>query len=826
MSFTEKINIQKLKISEPSIEQLIQRLKSGKGLMFTGAGFSVGTKNILGKEPPLALELANKISSLGDFDKTNDLTYISDIYLEYREHGELLSLLKKQFTLTDVSPQHIDICNLNWKRFYTTNYDNSISLSIKSSGNTVNTVSISDRPIDFLKQNDKLVIHLNGYIENATLKDLTTKIKLSDESYLVSDNFYNSQWFPHFKSDLEKCSALIFIGYSLYDFDIKKILFDNPEFKDKTYFIIREGSPHKEYYPLAKFGHILPIGTNGFAEIAKKCLTSIDDIDDDNYILECLKKVESYDINEYYEIRDSEIDKFLMFGHFNDDFIESSLLNNENVYSIIKRTQLESVLKNIENNIHTFVLSEMGNGKTLFLRELESYLTKNGHDVYIVDNLDGNIIFDLDHLESLDQKSIVLIDDYQRMTNIFKYLELSIKNNILFIASERISKHSTFDFKNIFLDKKMTELSIDKLDNQELLKFVDILTHVGFWYDKSSWSDDRKTKYIINNLRSQLSLSLLELFNSPQIKDRISTLTKGLFENENYKATVFAICLLEYLGKTITYQVISDIALNDAIYDRNLLVDSEFSELFNFKNSKLKSKSGIFSLSLINNHFSRTYTVNQLIKIIKHLNALDGSSEEYFQILKNLLRFPTLERMMPKSKNSLDLFYDKAKNEINWLKKDPHFWVQYAMCKLTYEDYKRAQRYLITAYSLAENKPNYRVAFIDTQQARLYLELCLSTKEIKESFKYFKQSSDLLQGLEDDAYKYRQVLKFEEIFNFKYKYFTIKDRVFFEHTCKNNLERIENATIKNVHNQRVTYMFNKAKIVLQDIITEIQKSRN
>ena len=112
MSFTEKINIQKLKISEPSIEQLIQRLKSGKGLMFTGAGFSVGTKNILGKEPPLALELANKISSLGDFDKTNDLTYISDIYLEYREHGELLSLLKKQFTLTDVSPQHIDICNL------------------------------------------------------------------------------------------------------------------------------------------------------------------------------------------------------------------------------------------------------------------------------------------------------------------------------------------------------------------------------------------------------------------------------------------------------------------------------------------------------------------------------------------------------------------------------------------------------------------------------------------------------------------------------------------------------------------------------------------
>ncbi|WP_435868365.1 hypothetical protein, partial [Escherichia coli] len=73
-------------------------------------------------------------------------------------------------------------------------------------------------------------------------EDLTSKIKLSDSSYLSPDSFVNSDWYYHFKKDLETASAIVFMGYSMYDMDVKKFLFENPELQEKTYFVVRDGA--------------------------------------------------------------------------------------------------------------------------------------------------------------------------------------------------------------------------------------------------------------------------------------------------------------------------------------------------------------------------------------------------------------------------------------------------------------------------------------------------------------------------------------------------------------------------------------------------------
>ena len=71
-------------------------------------------------------------------------------------------------------------------------------------------------------------IHINGSISSVSEEDLDSKFKLTRTSYVSPDSFVNSPWYYYFKKDLEQSSAVVFIGYSLYDIDIEKLLFSSP----------------------------------------------------------------------------------------------------------------------------------------------------------------------------------------------------------------------------------------------------------------------------------------------------------------------------------------------------------------------------------------------------------------------------------------------------------------------------------------------------------------------------------------------------------------------------------------------------------------------
>ena len=79
---------------------------------------------------------------------------------------------------------------------------------------------------------DRRCVHINGYIGNLTESTLNTSFKLSESSYMRPEGFLNSPWYTIFKRDLERASAIIFAGYSLYDIDIKRILVSNSDIFD------------------------------------------------------------------------------------------------------------------------------------------------------------------------------------------------------------------------------------------------------------------------------------------------------------------------------------------------------------------------------------------------------------------------------------------------------------------------------------------------------------------------------------------------------------------------------------------------------------------
>jgi hypothetical protein len=174
-----EINRRDLKQGEVDIQNLLGKISYGKAILFTGAGFSKGTLNVNGKEPPTAKELAHEICRLGNFDEDDDLRYAADYYLSNSNVDKLIDLLKNKFSISQTEEIHNLICSLGWRRFYTTNYDKSIEISSLKNGKVVECIDTGFSTAEYYMR-DGLCIHLNGSIESLTKQSLNDCFKLSN----------------------------------------------------------------------------------------------------------------------------------------------------------------------------------------------------------------------------------------------------------------------------------------------------------------------------------------------------------------------------------------------------------------------------------------------------------------------------------------------------------------------------------------------------------------------------------------------------------------------------------------------------------------------
>jgi len=630
-----------------------------------------------------------------------------------------------------------------------------------------------------------------------------------------------SNWFYTFKKDLESSSAIIFAGYSLYDIEIKKILFNNPQFIEKTYFITKENPHDRDVFLMKKYGHILPIGIKGFAELIEK---NIDNIKTNDFI-ETTESLVLYNCEDKkHDIRDADVDSFLMHGSIKQEFIDSAISGIQEIPYLILRDSIDRSIELLKNNKNTLIFSELGNGKSILAREIASKLSKLGVPVYLIADEEGNYINDLDILAKEKSKCVVIIDSYERFYDLIEHYSISQPQNITLFLTARTAEHEGLRSQIKHLSFSLNEINVDILSDQEIANLVDIIDNVGLWGDKASFSRDRKISYIKQKNHSQLSLTLLNILNAPQIKDRVSLLTKELFKVKEYKDTAFAIALAETLDLKPNLSLVSEISLNNTIYDTKFRSNAYFKELFKITNNEILSKSSIFALSLLQNHFSPTYVVDQLLKVVEKYNTLKSNGYSERSIFKSLLRFSFIERALPEmnKKNNLTRYYEKLKIVVPWLKNDPHYWLQYGMSRLPYKDYAKAQAYFDQAYSLANNKSGYHTNNIDTQQARLYLLLAQSDSDPNQAFYYFENAHNLLSKLDNDVYKFRQVDRYQKVFESKFSIFSTKNKVAFTYACNSMIAEIEKSEKMGEINLSEQKTIEKAKDKLMNIMIQVK----
>nr|VFK62375.1 MAG: SIR2-like domain-containing protein [Candidatus Kentron sp. TUN] len=731
-------------------------------------------------------------------------------------------MLKEYYSITDVSDDHVDICHVNWRRFYTTNYDKAIEIASLKVNKVIECVDLSFRTDEYYKR-EALCIHLNGSIDSLTEESLGDGFKLSNSSYISTDSFLSSPWYYYFKKDLERSSAIVFIGYSMYDFEIQKILFENSSFKEKTYFITEKNPDEKTRFTLSKFGKVLPIGMAGFSNLIKK-EKHLFKREEDEYNMQAFSLCEVSDSSA--KIRDRDIEKMLMYGDIDKDFIDEAVVGEQRIPYLVIREMLNKAFEFIRNKQNIVVLAELGNGKTIFLRELEPYLLVNSIAVYSLIDEDGDYIGDIDHISKIGKPAVIILDSYERYLDLIEHYCKSLPENISIIAATRTSEHEQIRIKLKEIGFSFNEIDVDFLMSKESSQFVKIIDNMGLWGKKAGLSHDRKISLLEDDNKFQISLALLSLLEAPQIKNRISSLLPSLFRKQEYKDTIFAISLLEFLDLTTRFSLISDVARNYGIYESELLHNKNFMELFRLSRDRVLPKSSPFCLSLIRNHFSATYVMDQLQKIAERFNHYRHKDFEQDRLFKSTLKFSFVERLLPETnkKNNIRRYYEDLKTSVDWLKYDPHYWVQYAMANITFKDYSKAQGFLDQAYALAKKKWNYYTSNIDTQQARLFILSSINDPN-NIVFDNFKKAHRLLAGLDNDTYKFRQVQKYRDYFETCYGKLSKGNKTYFEFACKNmiqDIEKAENSGEIDVNKQK---HIGKAKDNLTWVLMQLQTKR-
>lgn len=324
-------------VSIEMINTLISRLASGNGMLFTGAGFSMGATNILGGSPPRGRELVALLKRDGGMEELeiDDLDVVVDVYLSENSPERLIKILRDNYTIRDVSDDQKNVAMVPWRRCYTTNYDEVFEKASNYSSNLYKPITLS-QSIEESYENGKVCVHVNGFIGHLNKNTIHNEFKLSESSYSSGGFFNESQWYCYFNKDLEQSACIVLIGYSLYDYEFRKLFYDDTgNIKDKIFIITSENASEREVKFFEKYGNVLKVGLNGFSNIIKENLDKFEQERNRNK-LTFFKKNEIETYERDIILNDKELEDFLVFGNLSDSKIIADLNSNYNQLVIRK----------------------------------------------------------------------------------------------------------------------------------------------------------------------------------------------------------------------------------------------------------------------------------------------------------------------------------------------------------------------------------------------------------------------------------------------------------------------------------------------------------
>lgn len=731
-----------------NLDEVIAKILEGNCLLFLGSGFSSGAINILDNNMPVGGELASMLDSESGEDNGGDLEEAAESYIDKFGEMALAQMLRNTFSVKTPSAGQKTICGCKWRRIYTTNYDNVVEQITAKDGKRFLPVTLSSDSQGYVNKRE-VVVHLNGSVFNLTADSISTEFKLTSGSYLTQQ-FLNSSWQNLFQFDIKDSDLIVFVGYSLhYDLDIKKILWEDENTKGKCVFIFKEGENPQNLKKAGRYGATYPIGEDTFA-------VKIEDIRRRTPIvvtklqrpLLCFR-TPAINNTSVKKIPDGSITDLFLFGKVDDLLLQKSSEYPDDLHYYINRKEFASVIKQLDNGAKDILIhSDLGNGKTLFIKGLSFYLLKAGYKIYEYARYYANLT---DEIESIcndgDASTVFIVENYNANRKIIEAIQAYRTKQRLIVSERSVTNDMSYDWLQEIVKRDFYEVDVNRLNENEVEQCMSILDQFGLWRKYSNLRNDKKKELLQFNCKSSLRLILLEVINSTDIYTRIeSDIRKISADKDLYQAMV-----LMLVGNLLSWNIsLDDIsyALGNTIKgNASIRRNAVIKEYIDFGNAELKVKSSILSEVILTHIMDVNVVRETLVKAFVNFDKNPGIPE-YHRYLISILSYANLQRVFNKEEgdvfngNIVVLFEDIRK--CRFCENNPHYWLQYAIAKLGEQKYDEAKMYFENAYSFAKRLTGFDTYQIDNHYARYLLETVIYTSADDEFFKAFRQAHSIL----------------------------------------------------------------------------------
>ena len=330
------------------LKEALEFVLAGRAVLFTGAGFSIGALNLRGTPFKTGTAFANHLSRLAGLPDGTQLDEAAEWFAEQHGKGCLVEELQLEFTVKQVTPAQASILRRPWKRLYTTNYDNVAETAAAQEGKRLSPASLSD-PIHELPRTGTLCVHLNGYIDRFNASTVDSEIKLTDTSYLTNI-VKDSPWAVTFRQDLDAARAVFFLGYSTADIDIRRLLYERPSLKDKSFFVLGSHLSPVAKQKISRFGAILDMDLDAFSSALTQAESSYCADADQSPINYSVRQFTPPDDHGVFE--DRFVFDLLLGGDIGQGFVWQSL--HGHLHYFIESPVASAVLSSLKNDLEYY----------------------------------------------------------------------------------------------------------------------------------------------------------------------------------------------------------------------------------------------------------------------------------------------------------------------------------------------------------------------------------------------------------------------------------------------------------------------------------------
>lgn len=716
-------------INSEHLRESIRHALNGEAVLFLGAGVCkiVGGK----KEAPLPTgpELSKALGHDCGINELYNLEDIAQHFIDIKSETALINALRRHLTVESISQEFKTIVNLPWRRIWTTNYDDAVEQTLGNSFHK--SVTIAD-DVANAKGSSLVVVHINGMLSRIR-QSITTDFIITSEHY-STDHFNKSEWATIFRNDVRTARSLFFIGYSLHDLDVARVLHSATLMKGKTIFVDRTGTNKILESKVNRFGTLYEIGAEGFAaHIASesRCWVKPDLVEQFDYwrIIKAAEPTRS--------TTDANVYDLVLKGIAKRDLLAAQSESPDDVqYNVVRDCESICIDHLGTPSSAALITGGFANGKTLTTESISLQLAASGRDVIALDRSSSDAPTELTRMCRRDDSFVLIIENYSRNLELVRLFCQLAREDCSILITEKTEIHELRGpaLADSIGNRTLRVFELDALSKKEISRFSKLLDLRGLWGERTALKEHQKAAFLYDDCRGQVNALMLEVIRSPEIQRRLKEIVVHFDSVEGGSNFLIAICLLQVIGELPRVDVAAELLQLSSEAFKKLTSDPIVKSILSVNSGIADFRSPVVADAVLEG-FSSAGIVTKVAVICAKNGHLQRRADSLLgQISIELMRFANLERVLPKAGRSeaLQNFYQDLKS-IDSIRANALFWLQYAMAQLSIGELETARRHFENSYSIA-SASDFDTFQIDNHYCRLLLAEAEKTPDAEVAF--------------------------------------------------------------------------------------------